>query len=116
MISETRRADIATALSLVDDVTGHAWMPDAPGEGDAWPMWRGLNFDDGVPGLAPMHRWAVIVVLPPDQRAADTWIAGHAADLFSTLATEAYVEGMEPANVQTDAGQLRGLIINLRGE
>lgn len=108
-----KRAEFATALSTVDDVTGYAYRPATPKTGDAWPLLGPLERDDG---LAFMVTWRVIVLLPSDERDASAFIDAHFEDLVDALEPIAFVDGATPVGRPAEAGSEYALEITTRSE
>lgn len=110
-----KRAQIAAALSTVDGVTGFERRPRGPRPGDAWPLYQGAA-RDGDTGLFA-HTFAVGLMLPQDEAAADDWIDGHLESIADALARGAgWMEEAEPANFGTDTSPVYGLLITMRSE
>jgi hypothetical protein len=108
------RQDAATALSTVTDVTGFKFRPKTPKVGDSWPNLTNLERDQGA---SFMVTWRIVVIVPTDDAAASTWIDTHHSDLFDALEPIGFVDGMEPALVDTGtAGSMNALLITLRAE
>jgi hypothetical protein len=106
-LSDTRTA-IKAALDGVDGVTGYLKRPSPSKPGDAWPLWRGAGRD-----AARLFEnvWAIGVVLPTDEVAANDWIDAHIDGLLDGLRSVAYVDAYVPANFGSDASPVNGLLI-----
>lgn len=90
------RAAIAAALSTVDDVHGFGKQPSAFKTGDAWPLWADAEREDG--GIF-VTSWRVLVALPSDTAAADTWIEDHLDDLIDALQPVAHIDRVDPVRI-----------------
>ena len=111
-MSNEARATLAAALSTVDDCKGYATAPTAPRTGDGWALWGGAErWDTGGPFI---NTWRVVVVLPSDEVAADTWIAGHLEDLIDALTPVAHVDSAAPALAQASGNDAYRLQITVR--
>jgi hypothetical protein len=113
MIDQTRSA-LAAALSDVADVKGYVKRPVSPRPGDAWPVWRGGDRDQASGQFA--WEWAIALVLPQDEQAAydteEQWIPV----IVSAVGRIVYVDGVSPANLNTDASPVYGLLFTTRSE
>lgn len=102
------RAAIKAALDSVDGVTGYLKRPSTPKPGDAWPLWRGA-------ARGEVHlfesTWAVGVLLPQDELAANDWVDGHIDALIDALRPVLWAEGYDPANFGPEASPVYGLLI-----
>ncbi len=107
------RADLATVLSGVPDVTGHAHRPSTPAIGDAWPVLGPLDRDLGT---AFKVTWRVRVLLPQDEEAASEWLDAHWAPLFNALEPFGYVGRGVPVMLAAQGGELYALEITLTAE
>lgn len=109
------REDLAGAASTVVGVKGYRKRPPAPTAGDAWPMLRSLPRDEDSGQFFAL--WRLIVMLPQDEEAALKFIDEHVDALADALQPVAHVEDAgQPARLQTSAGELMVLEIQLRGE
>lgn len=91
------RAAIASALSTVGDVHGFAKQPSAFKAGDAWPLWGGAErYAGGGPFITS---WRILVALPADTAAADTWIEDHLDDLVDALQPVVHVDRIDPVRI-----------------
>lgn len=110
--ADTRQV-LATVLSAVPGVTGHAHRPSTPAVGDAWPVlgpWlRGAG--DGF-----LVTWRVRVMLPQDEEAASTWLDDHWPPLYYALKPCGHVQQGAPALLQSSAGDLYALEITMIAE
>ena len=108
------RAAIAAALSTVDGVTGYAYRPTTPLQGDGWPLLGALDRADGTAFYAS---WRVWVLMPQDERAAADWLDSHHEGLVDALeASVGFVDRIEPVVLSTIAGDQFALQITMRGE
>lgn len=99
-----QREAIAAALTTVADVTGHAKRPVPPAEGDAWPV---LGPGDRQSGTAFILTWAVRVIVPQDEYAAEDWWDAHWPALFYALEDNVATVGrFEPITLTTSAGDV----------
>lgn len=108
-----QRAALATALSTVDDVTGHQYRPRTLPPGTAWPL---LGQLEAGPAHDFLATWRVVVVLPADEITASKWFDAHHEDLADALADFGRVTRIEPGLVQTDAGDLEAMFLTLERE
>lgn len=108
------RAALATALSAIDDVTGHQFRPRTLPPGTAWPLLRRLERADEVPDFEAT--WSVVVILPSDEIAASKWFDAHHETIADGLADFGFVDSIEPGRVETDSGDLEAMILNVRRE
>lgn len=113
MTFATMRADVATRLSTVPDVTGHAHRPSTPAIGDAWPVLGPL---DRKQGTAFQATWKVRVLLPQDEEAASTWLDDHWAPLFYALEPLGFISRAVPTLLAATGGDLYALEITLIAE
>jgi hypothetical protein len=102
------RAAIKAALDTVTGVTGYLKRPSTPKPGDAWPLWRGAARGDV---RLFEHAWAVAVLLPQDELAANDWVDDHIDALVDALRPVLYVEGYDPANFGPEGSPAYGLLI-----
>lgn len=104
-----KRAEFVAALNTVTDVQGYQYQPDTPRPGDAWPLWRGADRDEGqfVSG------WSVAVFVPAVPREAERWIESHISDLYEAIQPVAYIDGFAAQNL-SPSGQC--LVITTRSE
>ncbi len=114
-LSDTR-AHIADALSTVDGVKGHATRPRTARSGDAWPLYQGSERNEYT-GLWA-HKFAIGVMLPQDQAAADAWIDSHFEAIADAMSEAGigWVDEADPADFGTDASPVYGLVINMRSD
>lgn len=110
-----KREAFRDALDALAGVKGYAYRPGAPRAGDAWPQWSGGTIDEPSGQIA--NGWAVLVMLPQQERAADEWVDEHAQTIADAIerADVARVEGFAPANLSPN-GQVYGLLITTRSE
>ena len=94
-MSVEARTAIAAALSTVDGVTGYPKKPSTPRAGDGWALWGGAERWEGAGPF--VTTWRVLIALPPDEAAADAWIAGHLDDLIDALQHVAHIDRIDPA-------------------
>lgn len=113
MIEQTRAA-LAAALSGIEDVTGYVTRPKAPKSGDAWPIWRGGPRDQASGLFA--HEWALAVVLPQDEKQAADRLEVLIPLVAAAVGRIVYVDGVQPANLNTDQSPVYGLLFTTRGE
>ena len=113
MSQATTRAALAAALSTVDGVTGYVKRPTTPKPGDGWPLWRG---SERGAGWAFTAGWAVLIVLPGDEAAADAWIDAREAALFEALEPVMFVDRLDPAAVPVAGTDAFALMITGRSE
>lgn len=102
------RAAIKAALDGVDGVTGYLKRPSPAKPGDGWPIWKGAARGDAH---LFENTWAIGVLLPQDEVAANDWIDAHIDLLLDGLRPVAYVDGYDPANFGNDANPVYGLLI-----
>jgi hypothetical protein len=109
-----KRAEIAAALSTVDDVRGYEFRPAAPRTGDAWPLLGPLERDTGSVFITT---WRVRVLLPQGEREASTFIDAHVDAIYDALQPVAYVDRIEPVTLQvTGGGEQFALEFTMRSE
>lgn len=108
------RAEIATALSTVSGVTGHALRPSVLGEGDAWPILSAIVRSEY--GNAWAGSWRVLVLLPADEATAVTRTDDLFDDITDALAPLMAVDLVEPVLLQTEAGDRPALQFSGRSE
>jgi hypothetical protein len=109
----TKRTAIASALSAVPDVKGHAHRPSTMTPGDAWPVLGPLT---RAQGIAFTVQWRVRVVLPQEEEAASVWLDEHWDALFYALAPHGYVSQSAPVMLAAGGGELYALEISLLAE
>lgn len=107
------RAEIAAALSSVDDVTGHQYRPRTLPPGTAWPLLQRL---DTVQANTFQATWKVVVILPGDEISASKWFDAHHEPIADGLADFGFVDAIEPGLVQTDSGDLEAMFLTVRRE
>lgn len=107
------RAELADALSAVDDVKGYKYRPRAMNTGDAWPL---LEFLDNPEAGAFEATWRVAVILPTDEIKASEWFDSHHEPIADGLADFGFVERIEPGLVATEAGDLQAMFLLVRRE
>lgn len=112
-LAETRAA-LAAGLSSIPGVTGYVKRPTAPKSGDAWPIWRGGERDQ--PSGLIAYEWALAVVLPQDEEAAADRIEVLIPAVMSAVGRIVYVDGVQPANLNTDTSPVYGLLFTSRSE
>jgi hypothetical protein len=113
MSNAQTRISIATALSAVPGVKGYPRRPKAPRAGDAWPVWRGSERDNGT---AFVETFAVVVALAGDEVTADTFADTHGEDLEEALRPWLYIESLAPAVVAVEGGDMNALMLTGRTE
>jgi len=101
MTIKATRAELAQALSTVPDVQGFPKPPTAGNIGDAWPE---LGPATRAAGDAFMVTWAVRVLTPDDQDAAEDWWDEHWPPLYYALEHVASVQGFTKILLGTSAG------------
>lgn len=89
------RTTLAAALVGYPGVKPYPYRPTSPKVGDAWPMWRGASAD-GAPGHSLAHSWALLIVLPADERAASEWIDANLDGLCDAIRPAAFVTEVDP--------------------
>jgi hypothetical protein len=99
MSNAQTREDIAAALSEVPGVTGYARRPKTFKPGDGWPRWTG---SDREAGTAYFESWAVIIVVPSDEGAADAFVDSHGELLEDALRPVLYIETFQPAGLPAE--------------
>lgn len=111
---EGDRATLAAVLSGVDDVNGYPYRIGTPKAGDAWPLVESL--DNQLAGAFEVT-WRVMVVLPPDERAASEWFDAHHEPIADAL-LEAFgvVDRIQPATIETEAGPRSAMMFTVRRE
>lgn len=88
------RPDIKAALDTVDGVRGFERQPTGSRNvGDAWPRWAA---DTRVAAGVFETAWAIIVRVPDDAAAQETWIAEHRWPLVDALAHLIHVDSIAP--------------------
>jgi hypothetical protein len=113
MSNQTTRTQLAAALSTVTGVTGYPRRPAVVKAGDAWPQWGG---SERATGRGFTETWNVLVVLPPDEAAADTFADGKQDALVTALSPVIYIDSFAPANFKADDGDVYALLITGRSE
>lgn len=108
-----KRQAIASALSAVPDVRGHASRPGTPAEGDAWSV---LGPFDRAQGTAFLATWRIRVLLPQDEMAASEWIDAHWSALFYALEPHGFVQRGAPALFPSGGGEMYALEITMIAE
>lgn len=108
------RDDLAAAASTVPGVKGYPKRPPAPRAGDAWPMFRSAPRDPESGQFFAL--WRVIVMLPQDEEAAIAFYDERMWAFVDAFQPYGYVDNLEPARLQTSAGELMVFEIQLRGE
>lgn len=108
-----KRAELAAALSTVPGLRGHPYRPGTVQPGDAWSLLSSLERDEG---LAFLVTWRVLVVLPGDERAASDRIDELVPLLVDALEPAAFVDTIEPVKIETGAGDMYALQVNVRSE
>lgn len=108
------RAEIAAALATLDDMQGFAERPDAIAPGSAWPYWRGWSRPDG--GGLLLSRWEVQICVGATEREATDFVDARMQDVADALRPAGYIESVDTALFQTDAGDLYGVSIILTRE
>lgn len=108
------RQAIADALSTVTGVTGYPYKPTTPKPGDAWPLLRSLDREDGLMFAAT---WTVVVNLPQTERAASEWVDENYEAVIDGLLPVGYVEQVRPAVLTTNNSTDRYVLeITMRAE
>ena len=108
-----KRQQLATALTAVPDVTGHAHRPSTPAIGDAWPVLGPLTRQRGTAFLAS---WRIRVLLPQDEEAASVWMDEHWPPLFYALQPHGFIQQMAPVMLASTGGEMYALEITLTAE
>lgn len=102
------RVEIAEALDAVDGLHGYVRRPATARIGDGWPLWRGATLSQG----RLLDTFAVWIALSPDEADADTMVdSQELLDAMDALMPIIYVTGVEPVAIQSEAGDLLGLMI-----
>lgn len=112
MSNAATRQAIADALSTVAGIHGYPSKPDSVSEGDGWPQWRGQTPRAGTFEVT----WAVLIVLPSTWESADAFADEIAVPLVDALHTRdvMYVDSLAPAKIETEAGDMFGLLLTGR--
>lgn len=114
MSNAQTRDEIAAALSTVEGITGYARRPAASKAGDAWPLWRSGERADGY---AYTHTWVIVIVLPgTDEATADAFVDARLDDIDDALRAVLFVDGVAPARLESDGGDILALQITGRTE
>lgn len=105
---EDRKA-IAAAVNNVDglDCSANFRQTTRPGSGAV--QWAGL--DRAGNGFGYMNRWNVLVILPQDVAAAETWLEAHLDELLDNVARELVIQTANPEQIITDSGTLLAVVI-----
>lgn len=106
-MSFEERAPIAAALSEVPGVKGYAYRPRAPKTGDGWPRWMGVEI---LSTGTSVTAWQVIVLVPTDEAAQETWIGERLQAFVDALSDIVWVINIEPG-VSNDSP---ALLLNCR--
>lgn len=103
------RDTLAAAATITDvtDVSPTYRQNPAPGQGS---VRLDRRFRDAS-GHGWMDAWQVVVFLPQNQAAAETWLDAHLTDLMDAVETVAHVTDATPARIQLDAGTVPGVIV-----
>lgn len=107
------RQILADALSGVAGVRGYPYRPPVPADGDAWPTLDRLDLHDG---LAWRPSWVVNVVLPTDERSAQSWVEENFLAIVGALRAVpgAWPDAGDLVPVDTPEGRYLVLEITLR--
>lgn len=115
MSTAGKRAEIAAALSTVAGVNGWARRPKATASGDAWPRYAGSAMDED--SYQFIHTWQVLIQLPSDEAAAESWSDDHLDGLWAALQPVGYPVGVEPVDIgNAERPRIPALMITMRSE
>lgn len=103
------RAVLVAALDTVDGLTAYGHRPATLVPGTAWVRWDGYgNARDTSAPAWWLSRWSAFVVLDGAAVTTDevltTWVDTHVDDLTAALIPAGYVEAIEPARFDVEAG------------
>lgn len=97
---------VKAALNPVAGVTCYVYAPNVWKPGDCWPQWSGAGQPESGPYAQSFtHAYRLIVVLPADRDAADTWVDEHLDDLVAALADVISVTEIAPAKLPAEGSQ-----------
>lgn len=101
-----KKTALAAALTALTDVTGYVYAPKAYKPGDAWPRWGGAEAaETGAYARTFTHAYQVVVVLPADMIAADTWVSEHLDDIVDALADLLAITEIQYARLPAEGSQ-----------
>jgi hypothetical protein len=108
------RAELAELLDGVDDMTGFSYRSKLMRTGDAWPLIRQL---DAEMAGAFQATWTIVVVLPAGEIEASKWFDAHHETITDGLMDGGFgVDRIEPAVIDTDAGDRDCMLFTVRRE
>jgi hypothetical protein len=107
------RAELATALSTVDGITGYEKRPAVPKIGAAYPL---LELATRGPGDAFEGTWRVIVFCGGDEHTATAFVDEKLAELVVALEPTAYVDTARPGITSINNTDVHVVEITCRSE